>query len=163
MHQTLAFRFEFCLFPLSLHLLNVPSPQCEGMGGGSYHTDLDVEPCQGCSWANWPPLRAFIRKVMKWMQGLSWITPRPPPPKNLFKTILFLSLSPQIAPLLPNKMFFSRRLVNEFKALESSFLCYQPSVIKVETLLESAFCSFFEWSAYETSHYQICVTWTARG
>lgn len=64
--QTLAFGIEFCLFPLSLHLFNLPSPQRGGMsGGGFYHTDLDVEPCQGCSWATWAPLRAFVRKVMK--------------------------------------------------------------------------------------------------
>lgn len=151
--------------------------------GGSYHTDLDVEQCQGCSWANWPPLRAFIRKVMKWMQRLSWISPRPLPQNTSSKLFCFCHFLPKLHHFYPTKCSFQElcflklkekhvnrleqnggaRLVNEFEALQSSFLCYQPSIIKAVTLLESAFCSFFEWSAYETSHYQIYVTWTAWG
>lgn len=52
----------------------------------------------------------------------------------------------------------SAGLVNEFKALQSSFPCYQPSIIKVVTLLESAFFFLFLNEAPMRRHISKCVS-----
>lgn len=61
----------FCSLTLSLRCLICLHLSVEARGEVFYHPDLDVEPCQGCSWATRALLPAFIREVMKWIWGLS--------------------------------------------------------------------------------------------